>query len=225
MLVYACLYSLRRRPVVANAARRRTLDFATKRTLTMSRLNTPRFWQAPRRPSHGNCRVGAAAASAKLWDLGRKIEFRGIRAQKSPCPAVPEPKIVEQTSSDRHEFWSFCGRHADQNPGSVSSRRAAVLRPGSRFHHGLTISRISFNNKRFPSRQRSFNWQSTAFVMRGLSVRLRPLALQTRLAGGAPQGLPRGVVGRQPSSTTPGEDFGRATQIPHCGARIDGSSC
>lgn len=26
-------------------------------------------------------------------------------------------------------------------------------------------------------RQRSFNWQSTAFVMRGLSVRLRPLAL------------------------------------------------
>ncbi len=30
----------------------------------------------------------------------------------------------------------------------------------------------------YRSGQRSFNWQSTAFVMRGLSVQLRPLALE-----------------------------------------------
>ncbi len=37
--------------------------------------------------------------------------------------------------------------------------------------------------------QRSFNWQSTAFVMRGLRVRLPPLALAGRTAGVVP-GLP-----------------------------------
>ena len=54
----------------------------------------------------------------------------------------------------------------------------------------LTACRIPLHNKRFPPRQRSFNWQSTAFVMRGLSVRLRPLALL---------GRPRTVIRLSPS--------------------------
>ena len=53
--------------------------------------------------------------------------------------------------------------------------------------HLLTISvalsrfRVSQRGRGNPSGQRSFNWQSTAFVMRGLRVRLPPLAL---VAGG-----------------------------------------
>ena len=49
--------------------------------------------------------------------------------------------------------------------------------------HLLTITvvlsrfRVSERGRGNPSGQRSFNWQSTAFVMRGLRVRLPPLAL------------------------------------------------
>jgi hypothetical protein len=77
------------------------------------------------------------------------------------------------------------------------SRRAFAARPCYDLHFRLTRRRLDASapaapqcvawpgwldgdyrsSLRLSPRQRSFNWQSTAFVMRGLSVRLRPLAL------------------------------------------------
>ena len=47
---------------------------------------------------------------------------------------------------------------------------------------GLPGSRSTCNLPNSSKRQRSFNWQSTAFVMRGLRVRLPPLALEGPIA-------------------------------------------
>ena len=65
-------------------------------------------------------------------------------------------------------------RHIAKIMDALAEKNVASV---TRLMRGAHVDRML--DSQVPCRQRSFNRQSTAFVMRGLSVRLRPLALET----------------------------------------------
>ncbi len=177
-----------------------------------------RTWHAPY----------AAPTDFNLSSDGQERSLTGQNADNSPISArrrwgkFPENfSLRSLTTTQRFVRQpTFCGlrvcqdvliRSAEWRKGAASLTTLAPPPQLAAVPPALTIRRIPSQNKRFhPFRQRSFNWQSTAFVMRGLSVRLRPLALA--VPRGTPKVFRRAWSPRR-QTTTPVADSGRATQF------------
>lgn len=128
---------------------------------------------------------GRARENLSPWKVKRLTSMKPVAF--GPCHLRRKHKMRirneilssprEEISSLRPTRWSYVGCSSRPEP--------TRLRPKPRppLHFGCLTPLAGpppgmVKRWAYRSGQRSFNWQSTAFVMRGLSVQLRPLALE-----------------------------------------------